>query len=61
MLAQMGDHKESEHFYSRIIRKQAINQVIREEELLPNWGRELFYMIDDPQGLFKDSHDYNEL
>lgn len=65
ILAQIGDHRESEHYYSKIIRKQTSNQIIREEELLPNWGKELFYLIDDPRGLFNgrqlrnDNHDYN--
>lgn len=40
---------------------------MREEDLLHHWGKELFYLIDDPRGLFNgrplrnDNHDYNEL
>lgn len=46
-IAEIGDHRDSERFYSKVIRRQA-HGVISDEELFPVWGRELFYMIDDP-------------
>ena len=63
MLANIGDHKDSERFYSKILRKQANATYIRDEDLFPVWGKELFYMIDDPMGSiqYKDSRDYSEL
>ena len=63
MLANIGDHKDSERFYSKILRKQANAAYIRDEDLFPVWGKELFYMIDDPLGgiQYKDSRDYSEL
>ena len=44
----MGDHKDSERFYAKIIRKQGLHSYVRDEDLFPVWGKELFYMIDDP-------------
>jgi hypothetical protein len=63
LLAQCGDHKESEFYYAKIIRKQTGQQIVREEELLPAWGREMFFAIDDPLGKFtyKEARDYSEL
>ena len=63
MLANIGDHKDSERFYSKILRKQNNKVWIKDEDLFPAWGKELFYMIDDPLGSiqYKDSRDYHEL
>ena len=63
MLANIGDHKDSERFYSKIIRKQGQHNYVREEDLFPVWGKELFYMIDDPLSSqqYKESRDYSEL
>jgi len=64
MLASIGDHKESEKFYSKIIRKQTNQDVIKDQDLFPLWGKEMYYMIDDPNGttmMSKDSRDYSDL
>jgi hypothetical protein len=63
MLASIGDHKDSEKFYSRIIRRQTNQEFIKDHDLFPLWGRELYYMIDDPTGnsMSKDSRDYSDL
>ena len=63
MLANIGDHKDSERFYAKIIRKQTQKVFVKDEDLFPPWGKELFYMIDDPLGgsNSKDSRDYSEL
>lgn len=61
MLAEIGDHKDSERFYSRIIRRQTKGEIIREDQLLTAWGKELFYLIDDPMSDYanKEAHDYS--
>jgi hypothetical protein len=65
LLASIGDHKESERFYARIIRKQTSQNVIRDEDLFPLWGREMFYLIDDPLKVNAarrhEARDYSEL
>lgn len=45
------------------MRKQTNQLVIREEEFMPKWGKELFYLIDDPLSNYqlRDNHDYNDL
>lgn len=44
--ARYGDHQESEYYYSRILRKQSTAAVVRDEEYLWQWGREMFYLVD---------------
>ena len=63
ILANIGDHKDSERFYAKIIRKQGQHNYVRDEDLFPVWGKELFYMIDDPLSSqqYKESRDYSEL
>jgi hypothetical protein len=45
------------------MRKQTNQVVIKEEEFMPKWGRELFYLIDDPLASYqqRECHDYSEL
>jgi hypothetical protein len=45
--SKYGEHKESEYYYSRILRKQSNSLVIKDEEYLWSWGRETFYLIDN--------------
>lgn len=44
--ARYGDHKESEYYFSRILRKQTATAAIRDEEYLWQWGREVYYLVD---------------
>lgn len=44
--SKYGDHKESEFYYSRILRKQSTATIIRDEDYLWHWGREIFYLVD---------------
>jgi hypothetical protein len=44
--ARYGDHKESEYYFSRILRKQTGTANIRDEEYLWQWGREVFFLVD---------------
>ena len=38
-LAQLGDHKESDHYYCKIMRRAKNQNVVKEEDLLPAWGK----------------------
>lgn len=48
MFAQLGDHKESETYYSKIIRRQTSQIIVKDEDYMPTWGKEMFYSIEDP-------------
>lgn len=46
--AKYGDHKESELYFSKILRKQSSGVVvIKDEDYLWQWGRQVFYLIDN--------------